>query len=161
MEPWQRVDGASEQDARALLHQCCGARAWVNAMIARRPFGSTAALLDAAGESWWSLSPDDWRAAFASHPKIGDRSSTGLPAKEQAGVRAASSDVLSALADGNRAYHEKFGYIFIVCATGKTAEEMLAILQQRLGNDPDQEIRIAAAEQEKINASRLLLASGF
>jgi OHCU decarboxylase len=150
-----QIDEASEPAARALLHQCCGSRAWVEAMLARRPFGSTAGLLRAAHESWWSLGPHEWKEAFASHPKIGDRSSTGLPAREQAGVRRASEDMRSALADGNHAYLEKFGYIFIVCATGRSAAEMLAILRERLGHDPDREIRIAAGEQEKITAIRL------
>jgi 2-oxo-4-hydroxy-4-carboxy-5-ureidoimidazoline decarboxylase len=155
MEPWQRIDRATDREARALLQQCCGSTAWVEAMVGRRPFGSAAALAEAADAAWWSLTPDHWKDAFSHHPKIGDRTSTGAPAREQSLVAQAPPDVLAALAAANEAYAARFGYIFIVCATGKTAEEMLALLQQRIGNAPDREIRIAAAEQDKITALRL------
>lgn len=132
-------------------------------MIARRPFASRDALLAAAREEWFALSPDDWREAFSHHPKIGDREALRarfpathhLSEREQAGVSGASDDVLEALAEGNLAYEQKFGHIFIVCATGRSAEEMLAALRARLVNDVDTEIRIAAGEQAKITALRL------
>lgn len=132
-------------------------------MIARRPFGSRDALLAAAREEWFALSPDDWREAFSHHPKIGDRealrarfpATRHLSEREQAGVSGASDDVLEALAEGNLAYEQKFGHIFIVCATGRSAEEMLAALRARLVNDVDTEIRLAAGEQAKITALRL------
>jgi 2-oxo-4-hydroxy-4-carboxy-5-ureidoimidazoline decarboxylase len=121
-------------------------------------------MLSAARQEWFSLSAVDWREAFGHHPKIGERDALGrrfaataqLSEREQRGVAGASDDVLTALADDNRAYEAKFGYIFIVCATGRTADEMLAMLQQRLGNDPAHEIHIAAAEQARITELRLL-----
>jgi 2-oxo-4-hydroxy-4-carboxy-5-ureidoimidazoline decarboxylase len=132
-------------------------------MLARRPFGSRIGLLTAAREEWDALEPRDWREAFSHHPKIGDRASLRerFPTthehseKEQAGVSGASDAVLDALADGNRAYEVRFGYIFIVCATGKSAEAMLALLRDRLSNQPDDELLIAAGEQAKITALRL------
>jgi 2-oxo-4-hydroxy-4-carboxy-5-ureidoimidazoline decarboxylase len=163
MELWQKIDSVDREQARELLRACCGARRWVEGMLARRPFGGRDALLTSAREVWHALSADDWREAFAHHPQIGDRESLArrfpathrLSAQEQAGVDAAPQDVLTALAEANREYQEKFSYIFIVCATGKSAEEMLAILRERVQNDPDDEIRIAAEEQARITEHRL------
>jgi 2-oxo-4-hydroxy-4-carboxy-5-ureidoimidazoline decarboxylase len=132
-------------------------------MLGRRPFGSREALLSAARAEWDTLDERDWREAFTHHPKIGDRealrerfpSTHALSAREQAGVDRAPDAVLDALADGNRQYEKRFGYIFIVCASGLSAGEMLAMLNARLGNDPRDEIRIAAGEQAKITALRL------
>ena len=132
-------------------------------MLARRPFGSRVGLLIAARDEWNALEPQDWREAFAHHPKIGDREALAarfpttheLAAGEQAGIADATADVLDALAKGNRRYEEKFGYIFIVCATGRSAQEMLTLLEARLPNDEATELRIAAAEQAKITELRL------
>ena len=147
-----------------MLATCCGTTRWVEAMLERRPFGSRDELLVAARDEWFALTPDNWREAFGHHPKIGDRESlrrrfattAHLSEREQSGVAGASDDVVAALADGNRAYEEKFGYIFIVCATGRTADEMLRMLNERLPNGPADEIKIAAAEQAKITELRLL-----
>jgi 2-oxo-4-hydroxy-4-carboxy-5-ureidoimidazoline decarboxylase len=138
-------------------------------MEARRPFADTNALLASADEVWAGLGPADWKEAFAHHPRIGDKqalrerfaATRQWAAGEQAGVSGASEAALDALAEGNRDYESRFGHIFIVCATGKTAEEMLALLRERLGNDPEIEERIAAGEQAKITRIRLekLLAS--
>jgi 2-oxo-4-hydroxy-4-carboxy-5-ureidoimidazoline decarboxylase len=163
MALWRRVDEAPSPDARRLLDQCCGSTRWVEGMLRRRPFGSHQQLLADAGDVWRSLGPEDWREAFSHHPQIGDRearrsrfaSARGLSEAEQAGVSSASDDTLEALARGNREYRERFGYIFIVCATGKSAGEMLALLQARITNDPAVEIQIAAEEQAKITAIRL------
>jgi len=133
-------------------------------MLRRRPFANTGRLLAAAHEAWADLTQTDWLEAFSHHPKIGDRASLArrfpgtahLSSREQSGVDAAAADVLDALAEGNRAYEDKFGYIFIVCATGRSAAEMLEMLRARLGNDPAEEIRIAAGEQAKITELRLL-----
>jgi 2-oxo-4-hydroxy-4-carboxy-5-ureidoimidazoline decarboxylase len=122
-----------------------------------------AALLSAAREEWFALTREDWLEAFSHHPKIGDRdtlhkrfaATRHLSEREQAGVDGASGEVLDALAAGNRAYEEKFGYIFIVCASGKNATEMLGLLRSRLSNDPASGLRIAAAEQAKITEIRL------
>lgn len=157
MELWRRVDLGGPIQARAALRSCCGSSQWVDRMMSRRPFHSREAVLGAAREEWFALSPDDWREAFSHHPRIGDRfpETHRLSSREQAAVGSASEDLLTALAEGNRAYEEKFGYIFIVCATGKSAEEMLALLRARLSNDPQTEIGIAAEEQAKITAIRL------
>jgi 2-oxo-4-hydroxy-4-carboxy-5-ureidoimidazoline decarboxylase len=168
------LDTASDADARALLTRACGASRWVDRMMARRPFGGDARLLRAARIEWFGLTEADWLEAFSHHPQIGDRAlaapklpSEGgslaarfptthdLLAKEQAGVGRAGDEVLSALADANQAYLDRFGFIFIVCATGKTAEEMLQLLRDRLPHDRATELRIAAEEQAKITALRL------
>ena len=132
-------------------------------MLDRRPFGTQDSLLAAARDEWFALGPDDWLEAFSHHPRIGDREALArrfaatrhLSGREQAGVAAASREVLDALAAGNREYEERFGYIFIVCATGRSADGMLALMRARLTNDPDTEIRIAAGEQARITALRL------
>jgi 2-oxo-4-hydroxy-4-carboxy-5-ureidoimidazoline decarboxylase len=133
-------------------------------MLDRRPFGSNARLLQAARDEWFALTAADWREAFSHHPRIGDRealrarfpATAHLSEREQAGVNGAGHDVLDALADANRAYEDRFGHIFIVCATGKTAEEMLALLRGRLQNEPAGEVQIAAGEQAKITEIRLM-----
>src|SRR5215217_2285353 len=130
MEPWQRVDLASPDEARELLRGCCGATNWVERMVARRPFGAREALLSAARQEWFALGRTDWLEAFGHHPRIGDRESSRqrfartahLSEREQSGVEGAPEDVLAALPAANRAYQEKFGFIFIVCATGKSAD---------------------------------------
>jgi 2-oxo-4-hydroxy-4-carboxy-5-ureidoimidazoline decarboxylase len=145
------------------LATCCGATAWVATLNAQFPFASPAALYEAAERSWYNLTEADWREAFMHHPTIGDvhalkekfASTAAWAAGEQGAVRQASGDTLAALAAGNEAYARTFGYIFIVCATGKSAEEMLALLQARLPNEPSQEIQIAMAEQAKITRLRL------
>ena len=132
-------------------------------MLRRRPFGSNETLMAAARESWEDLTQTDWLEAFSHHPRIGDRASLArrfpdtahLSSREQSGVNGASGDVLDALADGNRAYQDKFGFIFIVCASGRSAAEMLEILHSRLTNSPAAELKAAADEQAKITALRL------
>lgn len=147
-----------------MLQACCGATAWVNGMIIRRPFLTLFLLLEESEHLWWSLSPDDWREAFDHHPRIGESSAAvaqqetarGWSASEQGGASDAAADVKQALADGNREYERRFGHIYLVCATGKSAEEMLAILRSRMSNDPAAELRVAAGEQAKITRLRLL-----
>lgn len=132
-------------------------------MLARRPFGSEAELQAAARQEWFALTEPDWREAFAHHPRIGDRAALeasfpkthDLSSHEQAGVDSARDEVLTALVQGNHDYYDRFGFIFIVCATGKTAEEMLQLLRDRLPNDRATELRMAAEEQAKITAIRL------
>ena len=151
-----------EEAAKELL-QCCGSKRWAKEMASRRPFQNVEALLRAANDIWWSLSPDDWLEAFRSHPKIGERKaaqavsaqSSEWSGQEQAGVSNASQQTVDSLAALNRAYEQKFEFIFIICASGKTSEEMLAALQERLNNKPEVELTIAAAEQSKITELRL------
>ncbi len=150
-------------DAHAALLRCCGSTRWADAMTARRPFASTDELLRTADEMWFTLDTAAWLEAFAAHPRIGDvdtlRKKFATTAAwcegEQAGVSGADDEVLHKLSAGNRAYEGRFGHIFIVCATGKTAAEMLALLESRLPNDPDTELRVAAGEQAKITRLRL------
>lgn len=166
MERWRAIDAAPEEEARALLRICCGASRWVERMLARRPFRSSEQALAAAREEWFALTPDDWREAFAHHPRIGDletlrkkfAATRAMSEREQQGVAAAAPEVLAGLLEGNRAYEARFGYIFIVCATGKSAAGMLALLHARLANPPAVEIGVAAEEQAKICALRLLAA---
>jgi len=132
-------------------------------MMRLRPFGTRDALRAAAREEWFALSPAEWREAFSHHPKIGDRdllrqrfaATRQLSEREQSGVAGASEETLARLAAGNAAYEERFGYIFIVCASALTADEMLAMLEARLSNPPDIEIRIAAEEHARITDLRL------
>lgn len=168
------------EQAIAALLQCCGSSRWAQLMASARPFANAAALADAGDRIWASLSAPDYLEAFAAHPKIGsggsgfprgsgrsDRSRgpalselgvarvEGWSDDEQAGVRAASADVQQRLADANLEYEARFGYIFIVCATGQTAAEMLALLEARLHHPPDEELAIAADEQRTITRLRL------
>lgn len=150
-------------EAEAELLACCGSRRWARELAARRPFPATAALLAEADEVWESLAEEDWHEAFRAHPRIGERKAApsqgaraaAWSAGEQSGAASAAEDVTEALAEGNRAYEARFGHIYIVCATGKTGDEMLAILRARLANDAATELRAAAAEQAKITRLRL------
>ena len=143
--------------------KCCGSKNWAQQMAGADPFGSLDELLTDADRIWWSLEPQDWLEAFHSHPKIGEQKAAAATAveaqqwseAEQSGIRHSTQQTLDDLAKLNHAYEEKFGYIFIVCASGKSSEEMLAILRERLENDPDEELRNAAAEQAKITQLRL------
>lgn len=147
----------------AELSKCCGATTWVEKMIELRPYADAADLFDKAHDAWADCSEVDGLEAFRHHPKIGGTaelakkfaSTSDWAAGEQSGVQKAHKATLEALAAGNLAYEQKFGYIFIVCATGKSAEEMLALLEQRLPNIPEIEIGIAMAEQMKITIIRL------
>jgi OHCU decarboxylase len=156
-------DALPEHEAASLLESCCGSHAWVHGMLARRPFGTLSRVLDAADDVWWSLDGDAWREAFDHHPRIGERfaaatqsgAARAWSADEQRGASGAAADTREALAQGNREYERRFGHIYLVCATGKSAEQMLAILESRLSNDPATELRVAAGEQAKITRLRL------
>ena len=152
------------KSARAdALRKCCGSTAWVENMGGIFPVADVEALLREARTKWNELSEADWREAFAHHPKIGDvhslkekfASTSAWAEGEQGAVKTASLATLEALAAGNAEYEQKFGYIFIVCATGKSADEMLALLQARLPNKPGEEIIVARDEQDKITRLRL------
>jgi 2-oxo-4-hydroxy-4-carboxy-5-ureidoimidazoline decarboxylase len=154
------LNALAEAEALEAFLKCCGARRWAEQMTARRPFADETRLLTVAREVWHGLDAADWRQAFAAHPQIGEKPSPdsktpAWSAGEQAGVADAAVAARAALAAANHLYREKFGWIFIVCATGKSAEEMLALLRQRLDNDPAEELWTAAAEQEKITVLRL------
>ena len=159
----QQLNTAAETEARQLLLRCCASETWVSRLLERRPFAGAAQLREAAGRAWRGLSETDYLQAFAGHPEIGDLNSlraryadtSALAAGEQSGVEAASDELIGELQRGNRAYQEKFGFIFIVCATGKSAGEMLELLQQRLPNSREVELDNAVREQRKIFQLRL------
>lgn len=148
--------------AAAALLDCCGSTAWANAMVSERPFQSTSALHAAADAQMDRLERDDWLQAFAAHPRIGDSADRGSSAgarswssNEQSGMHRASDDLRDRMARGNDAYYQRFGFVFLICATGRSAEEMLAELEARIDNDPDEELAIAAEEQRLITHLRL------
>lgn len=135
---------------------CCGSRAWADAMTSRRPYADPAALRKAAEQIWWSLKRSDWLEAFAAHPKIGEKKPDAKWSEnEQSGMARASETTAGAIARLNNEYEARFGWIFIVCATGKSGDEMLHLLKARLGNDSEAELVIAAGEQLKITQLRL------
>lgn len=155
---------ATREAAAAALKRCCGSERWVERMLALAPFESASELQAAAERVWSELDRDDYLRAFAAHPEIGAdlaqlrarfASTAAWSSAEQAGVAAADEDTLRALADANRRYRERFGYIFIICASGKSAREMLQALNSRLDNDGDRELAIAAREQLEITLLRL------
>lgn len=159
----EALNGMAVDAAAEAFRRCCGSERWALGMVAGRPYADAEALYEAADRIWADLAREDWLEAFAQHPRIGDLDSlkakyanTKLWAEgEQAGAADASLSVLEALAKGNQQYEARFGYLFIVCATGKRADEMHAILEARLPNDPEREIRVAAEEQRKITRIRL------
>jgi len=136
----------------AALRRVCGSSEWVRRMLEERPMNDAFATSD---EIWSSLTEADWREAFAAHPRIGEKKGGAWASQEQSGTRSANEQTLHELADANRAYEERFGHIYIVCATGKSAAEMLRLCVERLGNPPDVELRVAAEEQRKIMHLRL------
>jgi len=157
------LNSSDTQQLIGTLMLCCGSTNWAQYIAESRPYANLDALIKKSDAVWNSLSESDWQEAFTHHPKIGDIeslrkkfASTAVWAEgEQSGTAMATDDVLKKLAALNDEYQKKYGYIFIVCATGKSAEEMLAILESRLENEPDDEIRIAAGEQQKITNIRL------
>ena len=150
-------------EAERELLKCCGSKNWARQMVSARPFAGMEQIIETANSIWCSLGANDWLEAFHSHPKIGEKKAAAKTAveaqkwstEEQSGVEASAEDVLNALAELNRAYEEKFGFIFIVCATGKSSTEMLDLLRIRLENDREKELRTAATEQAKITELRI------
>jgi len=160
----RKLNEASEDQARELLMRCCGSRRWADGMLSQRPFHSRAQLCGHAEVVWWGLGDADWLEAFSHHPRIGAdvaklrekyASTADWSSGEQAAVGQATEETLKALAEGNKAYEQRYGFIFIVCASGKSADEMLALLQSRMHRERDSELRVAAGEQVKITRLRL------
>lgn len=162
-EGLKRLNSLARREAEAELMKCCGSARWAHSLADARPFESVHELLTKADSVWWSLDGADWLEAFSHHPKIGERAAKQTVAveaqnwseEEQSGARDAAAETLAVLAQVNHDYERRFGYIFIVCATGKTSEEMLALLRERIHNEPETELRIAAEEQRKITDLRL------
>lgn len=159
LELWNE---ASADAALEAMLACCGARRWAQATVARRPIWTVAELSAAADEEWARMEESDWMEAFACHPRIGGRKaahaseqSSAWSRQEQASTGEAAERVLAELAAGNELYEQRFGFTYIVCATGKNAEEMLAILNRRLNNDRAGELREAAEQQRQITRIRL------
>jgi OHCU decarboxylase len=152
---------ADETAAREAMLACCGAKRWAAEMTALRPMASVFELSETADRLWSTMQEVDWLEAFACHPKIGERKaqaggqSAAWSKQEQSRASGADEDVLAELAAGNREYEERFGFTYIVCATGKSAEEMLAILKRRLGATRETELREAAEQQRQIMQIRL------
>jgi 2-oxo-4-hydroxy-4-carboxy-5-ureidoimidazoline decarboxylase len=158
-----RFNEMSREEAIEQMRRCCGATAWCEAVVNHRPYGDRDALHHQADIAFAAFDNADWLEAFSHHPKIGDIQSLKMKfagnrewsGDEQAGTAHAEDEVIARLAEGNVAYEAKFGFIFIVCATGKTAREMLSILESRLPSDRDAEISNAAIEQKKITHLRI------
>ena len=159
----EQLNSIPRDEAVKALLQCCGSKRWAENVANARPYDNVETLIANANDEWWTLDRDDWLEAFQSHPKIGEKKSAApvsdqsrqWSGQEQSGVATASRETVDALAALNWAYEQKFGFIFIICATGKTSEEMLESLKKRLENDVESELPIAAAEQSKITELRL------
>jgi len=153
----QEFNKMEKDQATKELFSCCGSDTWVASMMRSFPFTSEQQLVEAATTSWYDeCSKKDWLQSFTHHPEIGDAKSLAekFAAKEQSAVATASKETIEALAEANAAYKMKFGFIFIVFATGKSAAEMLRLLQDRIGNSKEEEIKIAMGEQHKITLLR-------
>ena len=159
----EQLNCAAEETAQSAFTNCCGSQTWARMMTEARPFASVTALIKQAEEIWLNLDAQDWLEAFAAHPKIGAKKTVSSQSAqsvewsnaEQSGTQTAADSLRDELDEANRLYEEKFGFIFIICATGKSAEEMLDLCRRRVRNDADSEIRIAADEQRKITEIRL------
>lgn len=157
----QDLNTMDQRKLREHLYECCGCTSWSKMMLTHFPAEDISELLENAKEVWYECSEDEWKEAFSQHPRIGDlkaleeKYSSTTAAGEQAAVLTAPPDTLRELVDANREYENKFGYIFIVCATGKSPEEMLEIIRARMNNSPAVEIKVAADEQAQIMMLRL------
>lgn len=148
---------------KEVLSQCCGSSSYSTILSQMRPYTDLNDLIEKSNHTWYNLPHEDWLEAFSKHPKIGDLDKlkakysqhTSWSSNEQKGVNKAQEEILKRLARKNNEYYDKFGFIFIVFATGKTAEEMLKILETRLNNERMEEIEIAGREQNKITRLRL------
>lgn len=163
--PAAHLDALPREEAAEALRRCCASERWVDRMLELRPFGDDERLFAEAERVWGELEPEDWREAFEAHPRIGEREPSGgepddptaseWSREEQSGVEGSAAPTRRALEEGNRRYEERFGHVFLIFASGRSGEEMLAELRHRLGNAPDEELRIAAGEQAKITRHRL------
>jgi 2-oxo-4-hydroxy-4-carboxy-5-ureidoimidazoline decarboxylase len=163
LNAWNTADSDS---AAAVLLSCCAARRWAEAVAGQRPYENEEALFATADSIWAVMHEQDWLQAFSAHPRIGERKpaevsqqsqqwSSQWSSQEQASVHSAQSAILNELAAGNQLYEERFGFTYIVCATGKSAEEMLSILHRRLASDRESELHEAAEQQRQITQLRL------
>jgi 2-oxo-4-hydroxy-4-carboxy-5-ureidoimidazoline decarboxylase len=157
------LNALSPERAAEVFRSCCGASRWVDAMVARRPFASTDMVMSMADDVWLAMGPDDWHEAFAHHPRIGERAAAtpqteraaSWSAGEQSSVVDADAAIRAELAEINRQYEARFGFIYIICASGRSADQLLEFARRRLQNSPDDELRVAAEEQRQITRLRL------
>lgn len=159
-DPVSYLNGLGDEEAREELLRCCRSGNWADAMTASRPYADADELFERAEVAWWALSPSDWLEAFAAHPRIGDRpdaesATAEWSSEEQAGMTTAAASIQDTMAAGNHLYESRFGHVFLICASGRSGEEMAEELGRRLRNAPDVELRTAAAEQAKITRLRL------
>jgi OHCU decarboxylase len=161
--PVAKLNRLSSEEAYAELLKCCGSTRWAREVAALKPFWDVTQVLIIGHRVWTELSPDDWLEAFRAHPKIGETKAAAAVSEEerrwsegeQQRASDASDETLAALAEANREYEERFGFIFIICASGRTAEEILSALRARITNKRDTELRVAADEQWNITELRL------
>jgi len=157
------LNGLDSSEAAAQFNLCCGATNWIKIMNQSRPFQNKNEVYQQAESIWLSLSSEDWLEAFTHHPKIGNinslrkkfQNTKSISKNEQSGVNNATESTLKDLAESNQLYEDRFGFIFIVCATGKSSDEMLALIKMRLNNNAKIEMQNAAKEQNKITQLRL------
>jgi len=147
----------SREEAEAQLFSCFAHRDWAARVAASRPFQDRSALFASAESAWSNLGRADWLEAFAAHPRIGDRGghAPATSEREQSKVMAAPPETLKSIVEENRRYEDRFGHVFLIAASGRSAEEILQSLRQRMANDPEKELSVAAAEQRKITQLRL------
>jgi OHCU decarboxylase len=158
----RELNALSSSEAERELLACCGSRSWAREVAAGRPYADLEALVATSDRAWSALAPDDWLEAFAKHPRIGERAAATATrteqrwsAGEQSRAQEGTSSVLAELATANAEYEDRFGHVFLICASGKTADEILANARARLHNDPERELRVAAEEQRRITHLRL------
>jgi OHCU decarboxylase len=147
----------SSEEAESQLYSCFAHREWAARVAAGRPYDHWSALMASAEAAWSELGRSDWLEAFAAHPRIGERGghSPATSQREQSRVMRASEELLSGLAKENLRYEDRFGHVFLIAASGRSAEEILQSLRQRMANDPATELSVAAAEQRKITQLRM------
>ena len=158
-----QLNDASTDQAETEFLKCCGSRRWADAMAAARPFENEEQMFVKADEVLSALTDDDWLEAFRAHPKIGEKKAAtaqsqqeqSWSAQEQSTMQAASTNIVAQLRERNSEYEAKFGFIFIICASGKQPEEILAVLNDRMKNDPQTELLVAAEQQKRITRLRL------
>ena len=157
------LDSVPRDAAIEFLSSCCGSTRWSEAMVARRPFVTCDALLQAADEEWKRLSPNDWLEAFAHHPRIGERRAAAhvdararrWSESEQSSAASSDDGAKQRLAAAQHEYEARFGHIFLISASGKGSQEILSTLRTRMSNDPKTELGVAAEEQRQITRLRL------
>ena len=151
----EELNALPAAEAATRLRACCGSSRWVERMVRARPFSSFEEMAQAADAAWAGTESGDWLEAFAAHPRIGDKADSAWSRAEQGTAARSSHSTRARIAELNEEYQRRFGHIYIVCATGKSGEEILDNLLARMANDRDTELRIAAREQHRITRLRL------